>query len=99
MNIINPQRMREGYCSCSLCVYVCICVSITKLAVTYLVYTLKTRCHYASHGIFKICIVWILLKTLCSKVLATFANHHCLLRFLSSSPLMKETVITSFQEH
>ena len=26
--------------------------------------------------------MWILLKTLCSKVLATFADHHGLVRFL-----------------
>ena len=37
--MINPWCMREGYGSRS------VCVSVTKLAATYLVYTLKTRCH------------------------------------------------------
>ena len=41
--VINPRRMREGYGS--RCVCLCVCVSVTALAATYLVYTLKTRCH------------------------------------------------------
>ena len=28
-----------------LCVYLSVCLSVTVLAATYLVYTLKTRCH------------------------------------------------------
>ena len=60
---------------------VCVCVSVTMLAATYLFYMLKTRLF----GSFKIYIVWILLKMLCLKVLATFADHRCLLRFVSSS--------------
>ena len=40
-------------------------------------------------------IVWILL---CSKVLATFADHHCLLHFLTSSRRTKEAAMASFQE-
>ena len=34
--IINPWRMREGYSSR------CVCVSVTALAATYLLYTLNT---------------------------------------------------------
>ena len=41
--IINPRRMREGYGSRFVCV--CVCVSVTELAATYLVYSLKVRCH------------------------------------------------------
>ena len=48
-----------------------VCLSVAKLTVAYLVYTLKTRCRY---GIFMICIVWILLKIFCSKVLVAFAT-------------------------
>ena len=40
--VINPWRMREGYGSRFVCVSVC--VSVTTLAATYLIYTLKTRC-------------------------------------------------------
>ena len=39
--IINPRCMREGYGSRS----VCVCVSVSALAATYLFYTLKTRYH------------------------------------------------------
>ena len=37
--------------------------------------------------------MWISLQTLRSKVLVTFADHHGLLRFLTSSRSMKETAI------
>ena len=37
--LINSRCMREGYSSCS------VCVSVTELADTYLVYTLKVGCH------------------------------------------------------
>ena len=43
VNIFNPRRMREGYGS--RFVSVCVCVSVTELAATYLVYTLKVGCH------------------------------------------------------
>jgi hypothetical protein len=42
--------------------------------------------------------VWISLKTLHSKVLTTFADHRCLLRFLTSSQWINGTVIASFKE-
>jgi hypothetical protein len=40
--------------------------------------------------------VWISLKTLCSKVLATFADHYCLLCLLMSSRSMKGTASDHF---
>ena len=42
---------------------------------------------------------WISIKTLCSKVLMTFADHLCLLCFLINSQWTKETVMASFQEY
>ena len=39
--------MREGYGSCS--VYVSVCLSVTVLAVTYLVYKSQVRCYKVSH--------------------------------------------------
>ena len=45
-----------------------------------------------------VCIVWISLKMLCSEVLATFADHHGLLSFLTSSQWTIETTMASFQE-
>ena len=65
-------------------------MSVTTLTAIYLVYTLKTKAFY---GVFKICIVCISLKMLCSKVLATFADHLCLLCYLTSSPWTKETAM------
>ena len=62
--IINPRRMREGYS--------CVSVSVTMLVATYLVYTLKEG---AIRLFMAFSIVWLLLKTLCLKVLATFADH------------------------
>ena len=91
---INPQCMCEGYSICSVSEQVC--VSNTTPATTYLVYTLKIRCHYAFYGVLKI---WILLKTLYSEVLATFADHHGLLWSLMSSWSIKDTAIISLQEY
>ena len=41
--IINPWRMREGYSSRS--VFLSVCLSVTMLVATYLIYTLKARCY------------------------------------------------------
>ena len=55
-----------------LCVCVCVslCVSVTALAATYLVYKSQVRCYKVPYGVVNVCIVWILLKMLCSKVMA-----------------------------
>ena len=45
MYFVNPRRMREGYGSRSVCVCVSVCLSVTALAATYLVYTLKAGYH------------------------------------------------------
>ena len=95
-HIINPRCMREGYGSCSVCLSVYL--SVTKLAATYLDYTLKFRCHQAFCADLNICIMWISLKTLCSKVLARFADHLCLLSFWMNSQWTKEAAMASFQE-
>ena len=72
--IIHPQCMHAGYGSRS------VCLSVTMLAATYLVYTSKTRCHKDLYGIkfFKGYTIWLLLKILRSKVLVSFTGHHCL---------------------
>jgi hypothetical protein len=38
----------------------------------YLVYTPKTMCHRVLYSVFKVFIVWLSLKTLRSRVLASF---------------------------
>ena len=78
---INPRCMHEGYDSCA----VCLCVSVTALAGTYLVYKSKVRCYKVPYGVSNLCIVWISLKTLCSPVLASFAYNRCPPRSLRSS--------------
>ena len=87
-----------GTCARVTVVVLCVCVC-TKLAATYLNYMMKVRCHQAFYAELNVCIVWMSLKTLRSKFLATFADHRCLLRFLTSSQWTKETVMASFQEH
>ena len=37
LQVINPRRMREGYSNRSVCMWVCVSVSVTTPAVTYLV--------------------------------------------------------------
>ena len=92
--------MREGYGSHSVCVCVClsVCLSVTTKSATYLVCTSKLQCHRVLCGVFKVFVVWLLLKTLCSEVLASFAEHNCHSRFLMSSPWTKEAVMASFQQ-
>ena len=41
--LINPQHMREGYGSRSVCV--CVSVSVTTPAAIPGLYTMQTRCH------------------------------------------------------
>ena len=60
--------MHESYSSHS------VCLSVTKLAATYLVCKSKLWCYTIRYGIPNACIVWIPLKTLCLPVLASFAD-------------------------
>ena len=91
--IYNPWRMCEGYGSRSVCVY----LSVTTLATTYHVYTLKVRCRRVLCGIFKVFVVWVSLKMLRSEVMASFADHCCLPCSVMSSQWTKETEMASFQ--
>ena len=60
--------MHESYGSRS------VCLSVTKLAATYLACKSKLRCYTISYGGPIACIVWIPLKTLCSPVLASLVD-------------------------
>ena len=74
-------------------------ITITMLATTYLIYMSKIQCYRVLYGVFKVFVVWLLLKMFRSKVLASFADHDCLSRFLMSSPWTEETAIAgSFQQ-
>ena len=78
----NPQRMCEGYGSRSVCV--CVCVFCTSCYIPGLYIESKVLLGFLWHFQDMHCVDFI--KTLCSKVLLTFAD---LLRFLTSSRLMK----------
>ena len=67
--------MRKGYGSCFVCLSVCVCVSATVLAATYLVHMSKVRWHTVSCRLLTIYIVWILLKTFPSGDMALYACH------------------------
>ena len=43
--------MREGYGSRSVCVYVCVCLSVTMLTATYLICESKMRCYKVPYGL------------------------------------------------
>ena len=84
--------MRKGYSSQSVCVFV------TTLAITYLFFfTSKTMCLRVLYGVFQICNMWLLLKMLCSKVLASFTDHCGLPCPLTSSQWTKEPGMASYQ--
>ena len=54
------------------------CVSVTELTATYLVCESKVRRYKIPYGVPNACIVWISPKTLCSPVLASFADSKVL---------------------
>ena len=89
--------MHKGYGSHFVCLCIYLFVCTTKSA-TYLVYTPKTRYHRVLYGVFKVFFMWLQLKMLHSKVLASFAHCHCLPRFVMSSQWAEETAVGSFQQ-
>ena len=101
----NYGGLNFAACAVIIKLWLCICPSIhigsspeANWYLTYLVCTSRIRCHWVLCGVFKICIVWLSLKILCSNILVAFADHLCLLRFLMSSWWTKEIVMASFQE-
>ena len=100
-HFIYPWRMHRRVTvvilSLCVCVCVCVCLSVITKSAAYLVCTSKTRCHRVLYGVFKVFVMWLSLKTLRSRVLASFADCHCLPRFLMSSQWTEETAIASFQ--
>ena len=82
---------------------VVLCLSVTVLAATYLVYKSQVRHYKVPYGVSNVCIVWISLKTLCSPNLASFASNRVRLpRSLTSSwwrGWTTETVMASLQDN
>ena len=69
VDIFKSQRMCDGYSSCF------VRVSITALAVAYLVYMSKVRRHTETCRLLKIFIVWTSVKMFRSGDMALFACH------------------------
>ena len=77
---VNPQphpsltlgaHAQEGYCSCLVCVYLSVCLlSVTTLAATSFVFTLKNRYVGVCYRLFLDFNSWIFEKTFPSKVMA-----------------------------
>ena len=95
LSLVNPRRMRsEGYGSQFVCLSVCLSVCLLP---TNFVCKAKVRYHRVLHDVLQTCNVWISIKTLCSKVMALFAYHHCLPRSLKSSRWTEEAAVSSFK--
>ena len=76
-----------GACARVTVVILYTCVSVTKLADTYLICESKVQLCKVPYGIPNACIVWILLKTLYFPVLVSFADAK-LLDFFPASGSM-----------
>ena len=79
-------------CACVFCQYVCL--SVTTKSAAYLVFMSQTKFYY---GVFNVFTIWLSLKTLRSRVLTSFAGHHCFPRSLVSFRQPNETAMASFQ--
>ena len=90
--IFNTWRMRRRV---TVVVCLCVCLFVTMKSAACLVCTSKTRCHRVVYGVCKVFVGGFRPK-LHSKVLASFADCHCLPRFLTSSRRTEETVSDSF---
>ena len=97
MNIINPRRMRRRVTVVVLCVCVSVCQSVTTKSAAYLVSTSQTKFYRVLYGVFNVFAVWLFLKTLCSRVIASFAGHRFLPRSLANFRRPNETAMASFQ--
>ena len=97
VSLINPRHM----CRKVVVVILSMCVSVCLLPRWNLLHTSFVRRKQGVIGFFTVFsrffVVWLLLKMLRSKVLASFADRHCLSRFLMSSRWTEETAIASFQ--
>lgn len=88
--MINPRRMRGGYGSHRVCVY----LSVPALAVTCLVYKYQMRCCRVPYGVTNVCIVLISPKMRYSRDMTLFAYHEdprCFLLTEDSPTVLERT--------
>ena len=74
-----------------------VCLSVTTKSAAYLVFTSQTKFYRVLYGVFNIFTVWLYLKTLRSRVMASFAGHRFLPRSLANFRRPNETAMASFQ--
>ena len=72
--LINPRRMHRRV----TVVVLCVCLSVTKLTVTYLICESKVQCYKVPYGVPNAWFVWISPKMLYSPILASFADSKLL---------------------
>ena len=72
--LIGTWLLTLGACARVTVVVLCVCVSVTNLAAAYLICESKVQLCKLPYSVPNACIVWISLKTLCSPVLASFAD-------------------------
>ena len=53
--LINPRRMRCRVTVLGLCVGVSVCLSVTVLAATYLIFKSQMKCRTVLYGVFNTC--------------------------------------------
>ena len=70
------MAFRRAFCTMVLHWFVClsVCLSVTTLAATYLVFESNLQCCKVPYGVPNPWFVWISPKTLCLPVLASFAD-------------------------
>ena len=59
-----------------VCVCLSVCLSVTMKSATYLIYSPRARYLRVLYGVLKVFVVWLLLKTLRSRVMTSFTGHH-----------------------
>ena len=91
--------MRRRVTVVVLCVCVCVsvCLSVTTKSAAYLVFMSQTKFYRVVYGVFNVLTVWLSLKTLRSRVMASFAGHRFLPRSLANFRRPNETAMASFQ--
>ena len=99
--LVNPRRMRRRVTVVVLCVCVSVCLSVclsvTTKSAAYLIFTPQTKFYRVLYGVFNVFTVWLFLKMLRSRVMASFAGHRFLPRSLANFRRPNETAMTSFQ--
>ena len=84
----------------SVCVYICVCLSVTTKSAVYLIITLQAKFYRALNGVFKDFTMWSSLKTLYLLEFWRFIGFFVVFsRFLPSLKMLCSRVLESFAGH